>query len=77
MKDETAAALVAAGRLLQSKTWPNGRKTIQCQPGEKYPQAVRRVIEGLPDDEKNTLRELTQWVRSYEQYEQHEQESRG
>jgi hypothetical protein len=74
MRDEEAAALVAAGRLLQSKTWPGGQKKIVCQPGEKYPEAVRRVIETLSDDEKNKLRELTQWVRSYEQ---HEHESRG
>jgi hypothetical protein len=74
MKDETAAALVAAGRLLQSKTWPYGRKKIEREAGETYPAAVARVIGGLPGDEREKLRELTQWVRSYEQ---HEHESRG
>jgi hypothetical protein len=69
MRDEEAAALVAAGRLLQSKTWPGGRKKIVCQPGEKYPAAVRRVIQTLSNDEKKLLREYVQWVREYEKHE--------
>lgn len=68
MTDEEAAALVAAGRLLQSKDWPHGRKSIKKLPGETYPQAVARVIRTLPDDERRYLRELTAWVRDYERH---------
>jgi hypothetical protein len=66
MRDEEAAALVAAGRLLQSKDWFWGRREIKRREGETYPQAVLRVIKTLPDDERNKLRELTEWVREYE-----------
>lgn len=66
MTDEQAAALVAAGRLLQSRDWPGGRKRIERQQGESYPEAVQRVIASLPHDERERLRELVQWVREYE-----------
>jgi threonine synthase len=69
MEDKEAAALVAAGRLLQSKTWPYGRKKIEREAGESYPAAVARAIKGLPEDEREKLRELTQWVRDYERAE--------
>ncbi|MFZ5499464.1 MAG: hypothetical protein ACOY6N_10495 [Pseudomonadota bacterium] len=69
MTEEEAAAFVAAGRLLQSQSWPSGRKAITKEPGETYPQAVRRVIATLPDDERRLLRELVAWVRSYERAE--------
>lgn len=69
MTDEEAAALVAAGRLLQSKDWPYGRKSISKAPGEAYPQAVARVIRTLSEDERRYLRELTSWVREYERAE--------
>ena len=65
MDDETVAALLAAGRLLQSKQWFSGRKTIEREPGESYPQAVLQVIQTLPTDERNKLRELVSWVRDY------------
>lgn len=66
MTDEQAAALVAAGRLLQSKGWATGRKTIDVQAGESYPSAVQRVIGSLPEDERQALRGLVEWVRQYE-----------
>jgi hypothetical protein len=66
MDDEKAAALLAAGRLLQNKDWFWGRREIQRREGETYPQAVLRVIRTLPDDERAKLRELTEWVRDYE-----------
>lgn len=69
MTDEEAAAFVAAGRLLQSRDWPSGRKSIQKLPGETYPQAMARVIGTLPEDERRYLRELTSWVREYERAE--------
>jgi hypothetical protein len=61
-----AAALVAAGRLLQSKSWPGGRQKIERNDGETYPEAVSRVIASLPPAERDHLRELVAWVRSYE-----------
>jgi hypothetical protein len=66
MDDEKAAALVAAGRLLQSKDWFWGKREIKRAPGETYPAAVLRVIQTLPADERAKLRELTEWVRDYE-----------
>jgi hypothetical protein len=66
MDDETVAALLAAGRLLQSRQWFWGKREIKRQAGETYPQAVLRVIKTLPDDERAKLRELTEWVRAYE-----------
>jgi hypothetical protein len=66
MDDEKAAALLAAGRLLQSKDWFWGKREIKRQAGETYPAAVLRVIKTLPDDERAKLRELVAWVRDYE-----------
>jgi hypothetical protein len=66
MDDEKAAALVAAGRLLQSKDWFWGRREIQRRERETYPQAVLRVIQTLDENERAKLRELTEWVRDYE-----------
>jgi hypothetical protein len=60
------AALVAAGRLLQSRSWPGGKKKIECEPGETYPQAVARAINTLDAGDRDHLRELVGWVRSYE-----------
>lgn len=69
--DEQAAALVAAGRLLQrggKGGWPGGRKKIERLPGETYPAAVARVVAGLSIGERQHLRELVSWVRAYEQH---------
>lgn len=66
MTDEQAAALVAAGRLLQSKDWCSGRKTIEKLDGESYPEAIQRVIGSLSEDERDALRGLVEWVRQYE-----------
>ena len=64
--DEQAAALVVAGRFLQSQDWPSGRKKIEPRGGENYPEAVLRAICALPKEEQEVLRELTSWVREYE-----------
>lgn len=66
MDDETVAALLAAGRLLQSKQWFWGKRQIKRERGETYPQAVLRVIQTLDPDERAKLRELVSWVRDYE-----------
>jgi hypothetical protein len=66
MDDETVAALVAAGRLLQSKDWFWGKREIKRPPGETYPMAVLRVIQTLPPPERAKLRELVLWIRDYE-----------
>lgn len=63
---EQATALVAAGRLLQSKSWPGGRRRIERRGGEAYTEAVARIVAGLSDDERERLRGLVSWVRSYE-----------
>lgn len=70
MTNEEAAALIAAGRLLQSKGWISGRKRIERTSGEKYPEAVLRTINSLPETEREMLRELVAWVRDYERAEQ-------
>jgi hypothetical protein len=64
--DEKVAALIAAGRLLQSKQWPGGRREIEREAGETYPAAVLRVIRSLDESEREKLRELVAWVRDYE-----------
>lgn len=68
MSPTKAAALVAAGRLLQSKTWPGGGVQIRAQPGETYPAAVARAIASLAAAERDHLRELVAWVRDFELY---------
>lgn len=70
MTDNQAAALVTAGLLLQSKSWPGGRVKIDKRAGETYPQAVARNIAGLEAAERNRLRNLVTWVREYERQEQ-------
>jgi len=67
--DEQAAALVAAGRLLQKggrAGWPGGPKKIERRPGESYPAAVLRLINILTVAERQHLRELVAWVMDYE-----------
>lgn len=64
--DEEADAYIAAGRLLQSRQWPFGRRSIEKANGETYPDAVKRVIDTLTENELRVLRELVTWVRSYE-----------
>lgn len=66
MNDRQAAALLAAGRLLQSRTWPGGSRKIDPAPGETYPQAVARVIAELVDSDRDHLRELVAWVLAYD-----------
>jgi hypothetical protein len=66
MDDETVAALLAAGRLLQSRQWFWGKREIKRAPGESYPAAVLRVIQTLDENERAKLRELVAWVREYE-----------
>lgn len=68
MDGRQAAALIAAGRLLQSKRWPGGPvKIIPASGGcETYPQAVARVIAGLTPSDRDRLRELVAWVIEYE-----------
>ncbi|MFH1816350.1 MAG: hypothetical protein ABIK08_17665 [Pseudomonadota bacterium] len=66
MNDRQATALLAAGRLLQSRTWPGGSRKIDPAAGETYPQAVARVIETLDSGEKGHLRELVAWILDYD-----------
>lgn len=69
MTPSHAAALVVAGRLLQSRAWPGGRIKIETGLGESYPQAVARVIAAFDDDGREQLRELVAWVLEYERQE--------
>lgn len=66
MNDDKARALVVAGRLLQAQDWPFGRKKIEKQGGESYPEAVLRTARGLPQAEQDHLRSLTAWILDYE-----------
>ena len=66
MNEAQVRALIAAGRLLQAKTWPSGRVKIEKREGEGYPQAVSRVIATLDDGDRDLLRELVAWVLEYE-----------
>ncbi len=66
MNSNQAAALVAAGRFLQSRHWPGGGIHIKAQAGETYPQAVARVIATLGDGDRDRLRELVAWVLDYD-----------
>ena len=68
MNDAQARALIAAGRLLQSKTWPGGKIRIEPAAGEAYPQAVARIIATLDDGDRDRLRELVAWVLDYERH---------
>lgn len=68
MNSNQAAALVAAGRFLQSRAWPGGGMKITCAHGETYPQAVARVIETFNDGEREKLRGLVAWVLDYERH---------
>lgn len=66
MNDTQARALVAAGRLLQSRGWPGGAVKIEKLAGETYPEAIARVITSLDASDRDRLRELVQWVMDYE-----------
>lgn len=68
MNSNQAAALVAAGRFLQSRHWPGGGMKITCAHGETYPQAVARVIATLDDNDRGHLRELVAWVLDYDRH---------
>lgn len=54
-----AYRLVLAGRLLQKS-----RTRIAVQPGERYPVAVLRVIQGLPEHAHATLRSAVDFLES-------------
>lgn len=69
MTNNQAVALVAAGRLLQSRNWPSGEIHIKAQAGETYPQAVARIIATLDAGERDRLRGLVAWVLEYERAE--------
>lgn len=69
MNEAQVRALIAAGRLIQAKTWPSGRVEIEKREGETYPQAVSRAIATFEDSDRDRLRELTAWVLEYEQFE--------
>lgn len=70
MKESHVRALIAAGRLLQSKAWQGGRVEIDKREGESYPQAVSRTIVALDDTDRQRLRELVAWVLEYERFAQ-------
>lgn len=66
MTDAQAAALLAAGRLLQSRGWPGGPVEIVKREGEAYPPAVARVIATLTITDRDHLRGLVAWVLDYD-----------
>lgn len=66
LPDGQAAALVAAGRLLQSRGWPGGPLVIDRGAGEVYPQSVARIVAQLDESTRARLRALVAWVRDYE-----------
>lgn len=68
MNDRQATASLAAGRLLQSRTWPGGSRKIASAAGETYPQAVARIIATLNDGDRDRLRELVTWVLDYDRH---------
>lgn len=68
MNDRQAAALLVAGRLLQSKSWPGGSRKIDPAPGETYPEAVARVITTLDAGDRDHLRELVAWALGYDRH---------
>jgi len=63
-----AAALVAAGRILQSRNWTGGGIRIKAQAGETYPQAVARIIDTLDGGDREQLRGLVAWVLDYDRH---------
>ncbi len=63
-------ALKLAGYHLQHREWPGGRKQIKPADGETYLQAVQRVINGLPDAERDQLRGIVEFVFDYEREEE-------
>lgn len=68
--DEQASTLIAAGRLIQNKKWPWGKRKIELLAGESYPLAVFRIVTFcLEPEERRHLREITTWVRDYERNE--------
>lgn len=69
MNDQQAVALIAAGRILQSRQWPGSPIKIAPGSGETYPLAVARVIATLDAGERDRLRELVVWVLEYERTE--------
>lgn len=69
MNESHVRALIAAGRLLQSKAWPGGRVEIDKREGESYPQAVSRAIDALNEIDRQQLRELVAWVLEYGRFE--------
>lgn len=71
MNESHIRALIAAGRLLQSKAWPGGRVEIDKREGESYPRAVSRAIAALDEADRNRLRELVAWVLEYERRHSH------
>ncbi len=68
MNDRQATALLAAGRLLQSRTWPGGSRKIDPAAGETYPQAVARTVAALDDTDRDRLRELVAWALDYDRH---------
>lgn len=50
-------ALLVSGRILQ---WRG--VTIRCEPGERYPEAVLRVVRALPPEERDALRETVRFL---------------
>lgn len=77
MNSNQATALVAAGRLLQSRRWPGGGIHIKAQAGETYPQAVARVIETLDGGDREQLRSLVAWVLDYDRHDRSPGDSRN
>lgn len=69
MTNDQAAALIAAGRLLQSRGWPGGALAIDRGAGETYPQAVARRVATLDQDTRAHLRGIVAWIRDYERVE--------
>lgn len=66
MTDQQAAALIAAGRILQSRHWPGSPIKIAPAPDEAYPDAVARVVASLDPGERDRLRSLVVWILDYE-----------
>lgn len=66
--DKRLRALMIGGRLLQSRWQSPGRarRRIELAPGERYPEAVRRTILALSEEEREELRGLVLWVLEYE-----------